>query len=208
VVSVHDPDEYLARARDPVERARAKRDIVEAYRALHELKRGGRVRAIGIGAKDWRIIRELSDEIELDWVMLACSLTVFHHPPEVVALAQHLRDGGVAIINSAVFHAGFLTGGRFFDYRVPDPGVSTDGPLFEWRARFLALCLLHGVDPAAACVQFALSAPGVAAVALNTGRPEQVRRNVALASAVIPAAFWEAALETGLVRADYSHLLG
>jgi|GEM_PF-80196 len=207
-VSVHDPDEYLARARDPVERARAKRDIVEAYRALHELKRGGQVRAIGIGAKDWRIIRELSDEIELDWVMLACSLTVFSHPPEVVALAQRLRDGGVAIINSAVFHAGFLTGGRFFDYRIPDPGVSADRPLFDWRAKFLALCLRHDVEPAAVCVRFALAAPGVVAVALNTGRPAQVRRNVALASAVIPEAFWEAALEAGLIRGDYSHLLG
>ncbi|MBC8133385.1 MAG: aldo/keto reductase [Deltaproteobacteria bacterium] len=206
LVSVHDPDEYLARARGADERARAKQDIIEAYRALHDLKRAGSVRAIGIGAKDWRVIRELAEDIQLDWVMMACSLTVFHHPPDVVALAEDLHRRGVAILNSAVFHAGFLTGGKFFDYRAPDKANAADAPLFAWREKFAALCQHHDVTPAAVCVRFALSAPGVVAVALNTGRPEQVRQNVALADATIPPAFWLAAQEAGLIRRDYTHL--
>jgi D-threo-aldose 1-dehydrogenase len=206
LVSVHDPDEYLARARDPEERARAKHDIIEAYRALHELKRAGEVRAIGIGAKDWRVVRELADEIELDWVMIACSLTVLHHPPEVLAFAERLRARGIAIFNSALFHAGFLTGGKFFDYRIADPRAPADEPLFAWREKFLALCQQYAVDPAAACVRFALSAPGVVAVALNTGRPEQVRPNVALAGVAIPRSFWTAAQAAGIVRPDYAYL--
>jgi len=91
--------------------------VVGAYRALHELKRQGQVGPIGVGAKDWKVVRELADLVDLDWVMLACSLTVFHHPPEVVALVASLCERGIGIVNSAVFHAGFLTGGKFFDYR-------------------------------------------------------------------------------------------
>jgi D-threo-aldose 1-dehydrogenase len=206
LVSVHDPDEYLARARNEQERARAKRDIVGAYRALHGLKRAGNVKAVGIGAKDWRVIRELADEVDLDWVMLACSLTVLHHPPEVLALVESLRRRGVGIVNSAVFHAGFLTGGRFFDYRLPDPSAAGDRPLFAWREQFAALCQDHRVAPDAACVNFALSAPGIVAVALNTSRPEQVKHNVALGSAQIPAAFWTDAKDAGLVQADYPYV--
>jgi D-threo-aldose 1-dehydrogenase len=37
LVSVHDPDEYLAAAEDEQERAQHYRDILEAYRALNEL---------------------------------------------------------------------------------------------------------------------------------------------------------------------------
>jgi D-threo-aldose 1-dehydrogenase len=206
LVSVHDPDEYLARAPDASGRARAKHDIVEAYRALYGLKRDGKVRAVGVGAKDWRVIRELADEVELDWVMLACSLTVFHHPPQVLALVESLHHRGIGIINSAVFHSGFLTGGRFFDYRIPDPTNAADAPLFTWRERFVALCKTQGVDPAAACVRFGLSVPGVVAIALNTSRPEQVRRNVALGAVEIPRSFWIAAKDAGLVRRDFPYL--
>jgi D-threo-aldose 1-dehydrogenase len=204
LVSVHDPDEYLARAGGG--RSQALEEVVGAYEALHELKQAGGVRAVGVGAKDWRVIREISDRVELDWVMLACSLTALHHPPEVIAFVESLRRRGVGVVNSAVFHAGFLTGGRFFDYLIPDPTAAEDRPLFEWREQFTALCVRWGVSAAAACVQFAMSAPGIVSVALNTSRPEQVRSNVALASADIPRSFWTAAKDLGLVRSDYPYL--
>lgn len=206
LVSVHDPDELLARAGAPPERERARHELLEAYRALDELKQRGDVGWVGVGAKDWTVIRELADEVPLDWVMLACSLTVFHHPPEVVALVDRLRAEGVGVVNSAVFHAGFLTGGAFFDYRRLDPASPDDRVLFAWRERFHAVCRAHDVSPAAACVRFALSHPAVACVALNTSRPEQVRANVALGEAPVPSRFWSAMKDAGLLRRDYSHV--
>ncbi len=115
LVSVHDPDEYLAAATSTGDRARRIDDIVGAYATLHELKRARRCAAVGIGAKDWLVLRELADRVALDWVMLACSLTVHHHPPELIAFIAELHRRGIAVINSAVFHAGFLTGGDHFD---------------------------------------------------------------------------------------------
>ena len=54
--------------------------------------------------------------MDLDWVMFACSLTVYSPPPELIEFIAHLHARGVGMINSAVFYAGFLTGGRWFDY--------------------------------------------------------------------------------------------
>lgn len=188
LVSVHDPDEFLAAARNPEERRRRFDEVLGAYRALFELKTAGRVRAVGVGSKDWRVIREIADRVDLDWVMLACSLTVYTHPPELRAFVAHLHSRGVGIINSAVFHSGFLTGGDWFDYRKPDPAANAG--LFAWREKFFEICRRHEVKPAHVCVQFGLRIPGVTAVALNTEKPEKIPENAASADRPLPPSLW------------------
>jgi D-threo-aldose 1-dehydrogenase len=47
VVSVHDPDEYLAAATDDTDLAKRKDDVLGAYTALAELKAAGKVLSIG-----------------------------------------------------------------------------------------------------------------------------------------------------------------
>src|SRR5476651_1083414 len=66
MVSVHDPDEYLAKAQSVEEDAKLYNDILEAYRALETLKREGKAQAIGVGAKDWRSIARVYEEVDLD----------------------------------------------------------------------------------------------------------------------------------------------
>lgn len=204
VVSVHDPDEFLAAAKTPADREKRFADVLGAYRALFELKQRGVVQAVGIGSKDWRVIREISEHVALDWVMFACSLTVYSHPPELLEFIAQLHARGVGMINSAVFHAGFLTGGAWFDYRKPDPVQEV--PLFVWRDKFLATCKKFSVKPADVCVQFGLAVPGVVSVALNTGKPERIKDNVASATNEIPPALWQALKDEGLLRCDFSYL--
>ena len=206
LVSVHDPDEYLAVATTPDDRRRRFDDIVDAYRALTELKQRGDMQAVGVGAKDWRVIQEIDAAVPLDWVMLANSLTVMRHPPELLAFVEKLASRGIAIINSAVFHAGFLVGGKYFDYRVVDANNDADRPLFAWRKSFVALCEAHGISPMHACVQFGLSVPGVVAVALNTSRAERVQENVAAVSTPVPPQFWATLKEEGLLANDYPYV--
>lgn len=201
LVSVHDPDEYLA-ASGPGRWA----DVREAYRTLHDLKRAGEVEGIGVGSKDWRVIQRLVREVDLDWVMLACSFTLYRHGPEVLGFIEELRARGITIINSAVFNAGFLTGGRFFDYRIPDPAAAGDAPLFAWRESFLRICRAHRVAPAAACVEFGLSAPGISSVSLNTSHAERVAQNIEMGRAKAPDAFWTALKDAGVVRREYPYL--
>jgi D-threo-aldose 1-dehydrogenase len=173
---------------------------------LHELKKQGMTKAVGIGAKDWKVIREITTEIDLDWVMLAVSLTIYDHPPDLLDFVEKLTQKRVGIINSAVFHAGFLTGGQYFDYRILDPEKRADRIYFEWRKKFFYLCDRFGVLPANACVQFGMSPPGVISIALNTSKPERVQQNVASVTAVIPDDFWRALKEEGLVSRDYPYL--
>ncbi|BBO33920.1 aldo/keto reductase [Lacipirellula parvula] len=199
LVSVHDPDEYLAAAASESERRRRFDDILDAYRALGELKQRGAVRAIGVGAKDWRVIQAIEAETPLDWVMLANSLTIYRHPPELIAWVASLAAKGIGVVNSAVFHAGFLVGGRYLDYRLPARTNAEDAAAFAWRERFHELCREWDMPPATACVQFALHLTGVAAVALNTSAPAKIAENVAAVETLLPTQFWLAACERGLI---------
>jgi D-threo-aldose 1-dehydrogenase len=204
LVSVHDPDEFLAAAKNPGDRRSRFENILGAYRALFELKKKGAVKAVGIGSKDWRVIREISERVDLDWVMFACSLTVWSHPPELLDFIAQLHSRGVGMINSAVFHAGFLTGGAWFDYRKPDP--VKDAKLFSWREKFLAVCKKFNAKPADVCVQFGLAVPGVVAIALNTGKPERIAENVASVQIEIPPKLWLALKDENLLARDFAFL--
>lgn len=205
-LSVHDPDEYLAAATDDADRKSRFADILDAYRALAELKEQGKCSAIGVGSKDWKAIAEIDKHVKLDWVMLANSLTIMKHPKELLDFVADLKSRDVIIFNSAVFHAGYLVGGKSFDYRELNPSNADDAKIVAYRDSFFKLCEKHDVKPAAACVEFALSPPGVAAIALSSSKPSRVTSNVELANTKLPKAFWEDAKASGLLNGDYPHL--
>lgn len=206
LVSVHDPDEYLAAANSVDDRRQRGRDITAAYQALFELKRDGRARAVGVGAKNWRCIRELTDKHELDWVMSAASLTIMSHPRDLVRFLESLQRRNIPVINSAVFHAGFLTGGEYFDYRKISSANPEDRQRLLWREKFHQLCREFAVVPADACIAFALSGPGVSSVALASSDPLRVREHVAAVNAEIPVEFWQAMKTAELIREDYVYV--
>lgn len=204
IVSVHDPDEFIAQAKDSADRSRRFSLVLDAYKALFELKGQGKVKAVGVGSKDWKVIRELLNHVDLDLVMFACSLTVYTHPKELLDFMAKLKEKNVPMINSAVFHAGFLTGGKFFDYKKADP--DKEAKLFQWRDKFFAICKKYDVKPAIACVQFALSVPGVVAVALNTSKPSRVKDNVDTVTVQVPKGLWSEMKERGLISESYPYL--
>ncbi|MBK8389117.1 MAG: aldo/keto reductase [Saprospiraceae bacterium] len=203
MVSVHDPDEYLAMAESRDHYLSLYNDILEAYRALYDLKKEGIVSAIGIGAKDWKVIQELSHDVNLDWVMIANSMTIKSHPQALLDLIYdfHLRD--VWVINSAVFHSGFLVGSDYFDYKLLDPHDPSTRHLYDWREKFYLICKQYEVTPAEACVQFALQIPGVGSIALNTTDPKRVKQNIAMTEKKISPSFWRELYENGLIQIDF-----
>jgi D-threo-aldose 1-dehydrogenase len=200
LVSVHDPDEYLAGAANGEEAEQRYQDILDAYEALFDLKREGKVEGVGVGAKDWRIIQRIAGDVSLDWVMIANSMTVKRHPQQLLHFIKEMADRGVYVINSAVFHSGFLVGGGYFDYRAVSRGIAEDDMLLEWREAFFEVCREFGVRPAEACVRFALDVPGVGSIALNTTHAKRVKENIELATALVPSSFWEALRERKLIN--------
>ncbi len=206
IVSVHDPDEYLSAALDEKDRDKRIKDIEDAYKALFELKKMGHVKSVGIGSKDWNVIRELYQKVKFDWVMLANSFTIMKHTPDFLEFINQLHKDKVGVINSAVFHAGFLTGGEFYDYRKVDPESEEGHTIFKWRDQFNEICNQFEVNPADACIQFALSHPAVAALALNTSKVSTMEKNVAIISSSIKKEFWEEMRKQGLISKTYQFI--
>ncbi len=206
LVSVHDPDEYLAASDDSADREKRLEDIIEAYKALFELKEQGEVKAVGIGSKDWKVIRELYPKVKFDWVMIANSLTLYRHPEDILSFIEQLNSDGVGVINSAIFNAGFLTGGEYFDYRLIDESNPEDAERIEWRKRFFSVCNQFGIQPGDACLHFAVSPIQISSVALNPSKPERIKRNVEVLQTVIPKEFWTALKESGVIDKNYKYL--
>ena len=199
MVSVHDPDEYLESATDASDKEKRYHDILEAYRALKDLKNEGKVNSVGIGSKDWKVIERISRDVDLDWVMIANSLTLHSHPKELFDFIGLLHQKGVEVINSAVFNGGFLIGSDYYNYKLVDKATEDGKALYDWRERFYAICESYGVKPAEACFNYGFKIPGVVAVALNTTKPEKIKLNVAMATKEIPQAFWDAIEKEGLI---------
>lgn len=207
LVSVHDPDEYIAAAEDESDAEKRYQDILGAYRALQEMKDRNEVKAIGIGAKDWKMIQRIAEDVDLDWVMIANSMTVHSHPPKLISFMEELQQRGILIINSAVFNGGFLIGQDYYNYRLMDP--TQDQELFQWRADFFQLCEKHQVKPAQVCTIFGLLAPGVRSIAISTTNIKRVKENLDMieeGNAAIPARFWEEMKEQGLIDQTYRYI--
>jgi len=180
---------------------------LDAYRALTELKQQGRARSIGVGAKEWRIIERISRDVKLDWAMIANSMTIYQHPRELIEFMHELEKQNIAIINSAVFNAGFLVGGDYYNYKLVDP--TKDKALFKWRQDFFRLCTQYQVKPAQACIKFAMSAPGVKSLAFSTTTVELMKENLAMISDDAPPInpeFWQKMKEEGLIEKHYNYI--
>lgn len=203
MVSVHDPDEYIAAAANAEHAAKLYADILEAYEALYELKSRGKVQAIGVGAKDWKVIKRIAGDVTLDWVMIANSMTIKNHPRELLDFIMEMHRKGVHVINSAVFHSGFLVGSDYFDYQLIKPGTPHSDHLFEWRKAFFDICGQFNVKPAEACVQFAFNVPGVKSIALNSTHAKRIRENIDMVNAKIPVQFWRELATRKLISVDY-----
>jgi D-threo-aldose 1-dehydrogenase len=200
--SVHDPDEYLAAATTTQDREKRMSDVLGAYRALGELKEKGELVGIGVGSKDWTVIRELHRAgVRLDWVMFACSLTLMTQPPELFEFIEILTAQGTSVLNSGLMHGGFLSDppSDYFNYHLLSRANPAHKAKFEWRDRFFALCREHGVAPMQACMQFSMRVPGVCGIALNSSSPGHAAHNVnALLAPILPS-FWKAMEKAGLL---------
>jgi D-threo-aldose 1-dehydrogenase len=169
----------------------------EPWRAVGELKQSGEVRGVGLVSYDFCAIPRL--EPPADWLVLSAGLSLMHHPADLLEFMAGLAGRQTPIIVSDVFAGGFLIGGNRLHGRAIDANDPANRSALAWRTSFAALCHGHGVTPAQACIQFALSAPGVVAVRLDASHPDRVRENVESVVRKVPDAFWAAMKEEGLL---------
>jgi len=167
-----------------------------AYRAVHELRSQGVIKAVGLGLNEADTTVRFVNAGDFDCVLLAGRYSLLHQDAldEFLPLAE---QKGIGVILGGVFNSGILaTGakpGAHFNYRPAPPEI------MDKVARIERVCDAHGVPIAVAALQFALGAPAVASVILGGVTPEEVQRNVKAMQTPVPAGLWSDLKAEGLL---------
>jgi D-threo-aldose 1-dehydrogenase len=173
---------------------------------LDALKAKCQLPGIGIALRGIQHIDQLPADAKIDFIELMHGPTVLRHPPDMLAALSELAARQTPVISHDVFHGDFLLGGAAFDGRSLNPDSPADQSLLAWRKAFTSLCHGHGARPAQACIQFAISTPGVTAVAVSTFRPDCVADCVTAAFVPVPNALWASMKEERLLAENHAYL--
>jgi len=169
-----------------------------AYRALHDLRAAGAIKAIGVGVNDWSILQRLAADGDFDCFMLAGRYTLLDHSALDTFMPDCARRG-ISVLMAAPFNSGILaTGARpgaTFFYSEAEPEI------IARTQRIEAVCARHRVALAAAALQFPLAHPVVASVVTGMRSVREVDANLASCRSAIPAAFWQEMKHEGLIAA-------
>jgi D-threo-aldose 1-dehydrogenase len=167
-----------------------------AYRAVHELRGQGAIKAVGLGLNEADTTVRFVKAGDFDCVLLAGRYSLLHQDAldEFLPLA---KQKGIGVILGGVFNSGILaTGakpGAHFNYRPAPPEV------MDKVAQIERVCEAHGVPIAVAALQFALGAPAVASVILGGVTSEEVERDVKAMQTPVPAGLWSDLKAEGLL---------
>jgi len=177
---------------------RVREFLAGGYRAMRDLRDSGAVRAIGLGVNESEICVELLAQCELDCILLAGRYTLLEQTP-LSTLLPLCERRGVSILAGGPFNSGILAAGSraaarsHYDY-VPPPTAIID------KVRALeAVCDQFGVPLQAAALQFPLGHPAVASVVAGCVNAAESHNALAMFQYPIPARFWTALRECGLV---------
>ena len=168
------------------------------FRAMEELRRGGAVRAIGLGVNEIAVCEEILAHADIDLILLAGRYTLLEQQP-LDRLLPLCVARGVRIIVGGPFNSGILAQGVrhggpvHYDYG--DPPAS----IIDRVRRIEQHCDTYGVTLGAAALQFPLAHPAVATVIPGIGSADHLRSAIDWMVLPIPAAFWQALRDDGLI---------
>jgi D-threo-aldose 1-dehydrogenase len=172
VVLIHDPEDHWQQAVD------------EAYPVLHDLRRQGVVRAIGVGMNRSAMLTDFVQRCELDCVLVAGRWTLLDREAETALLPACLSRG-VSVIAAGVFNSGLLAdpdaADARYDYRPVDDAIRRRAQLL--RAELAEL----GAPLTAAALQFPATHPAVATVLVGCRSAGEVEQNAAMFELPLPA---------------------
>ncbi|ACC75373.1 aldo/keto reductase [Paraburkholderia phymatum] len=165
------------------------------FRALDELRASGAVGAIGVGVNEWEIAADAMNEAGLDVILLAGRYTLLEQSA-LKPLLDVCSLAGTAIVVGGVFNSGVLAGNGMFNY--------ADAPreVVEKVGRLTALCERFDVPLPAAALQFPFAHRAVVSCVVGARGVAQLQQNIAWLELAIPAQFWRALSDEGLIAAD------
>lgn len=161
--------------------------VNEAYPALLALREAGKIKAIGIGLKNWDVALRLAQTISLDAIMLAGGYTLLQQGALDQLLPWCLRNK-VSVLLAAPFNTGILATGpvdnALYYYKPAPPEI------LERTRQIDTICRQYQVPLAAAALQFPLHHPAIASVVIGHSSEVELETNRGLMTCAIPAALW------------------
>ncbi len=198
VLLAHDVDIFTHGSKAASD-ARIEELMAGGYKAMLKLREEGVVKAIGAGVNEWQICQTLAERGDFDLFLLAGRYTLLEQD-SLNTFLPLCQQRGIGIILGGPYNSGILaTGprpGAWYNYDPAPPAI------LDRVARIEAVCEAHGTRLIEAALRFPLHHPSVVSVIPGAQSPEEVRRNVEILSADIPAGLWVALKEAGLLRAD------
>ena len=195
---IHDLDELFHESADALT-ACLSQLYGSGWRALDELRRGGRIKAVGAGINRAHMMPRFLDLVDLDFFLVAMPYTLLDQDVLEDIFPRCEREQ-VGIVIGAPFASGILatgpTAGALYAY-----APATD-EILEKTGRIQAVCERHDTPLAAAAMQFPLAHPLVAAIIPGALEAGHVRANLAHVRHEIPAAVWSELKSAGLIRGD------
>ena len=184
ILFIHDPDDHYATA------------VAETVPVLLDLKRQGRVKAIGAGMNQWQMELAFAKLGHFDCFLLAGRYTLL----DQTALPEFLPycvEHGISVVAGGPYNSGILAvgsrEGATFNYRAASPEV------MDKARRVAAVCERHRVPLRAAALQFILAHPAIASVIPGARSVAEVEENVALVEHPIPGVLWADLKTDGLI---------
>ena len=196
ILFIHDIDIYTRGAEQPEVFRQA---MDGCYKALARLRDEKVVKAIGVGVNEWQVCFEALKQRDFDCFLLAGRYTLLEQDA-LDAFLPLCEERGAAVVVGGGFNSGILATGA-------KPGAKYNyGPapaeIMDRVARIEAVCAEYGVPLAAAALQFVVAHPAVPAFCAGTRTVQQLEQNLAWFQHPIPAEFWAALKDKGLLRED------
>lgn len=166
-----------------------------AFEGLVKMREEGMIKGWGMGVNTVEPCLRALQASDPDIFLLAGRYTLMETTPlaEFFPLCERR---GASVVLGGPFNSGFLAGGDHYDY------APASAEKHAQRERLRQVAARHGVDLAAAALQFGAAHPVVAATIPGASSPEHLRRNALLMAIDIPPAFWEALVAEGLLPPD------
>ncbi len=184
-VFVHDVDPYNHGEAYP---AKLRAVLEGALPALHELRRAGLVRAVGVAVNSVEVCQDVLREATVDAFLLAGRYTLLDRSAGELLLPECARRG-VGVILGAPFNTGVLAAGATAHARYNHRPLQAD--IAARVRRLQRACEGHGVSLLAAALQFPLTHPAIAAVLPGPHTLEQMRGVLAAFHEPVPQALWD-----------------
>ena len=196
IAYIHDIDVRTHGAMQP---QRFREAMEGALPALRRLRNEGVLRAIGLGVNETQPCIDALQHGDFDCFMVAGRYTLLDSSAHQ-ALIPACAARGVQLVVAGAYNSGILATGAVLGARYDYALASTT--VRDRVARIEGVARTHGVPLRAAALQFALGHPVVSQVMVGVRSAAEVADAEAMFRQPVPAAFWSALQEQGLLAQD------